>query len=97
MLNISKISRPFFCKFGMVNPKYTIHRSNIKTLAPYFQTHQYPINALKVAVFITMNVKVKQASYAGAKAAVGCLIEDKKSKKGQKKFCKKKCIFNCLS
>ena len=30
MLNISKISRCFFCKFGMVSPKYTIHQSNIK-------------------------------------------------------------------
>ena len=30
MLNILKISRRFFCKFGMVSPKYTIHRSNIK-------------------------------------------------------------------
>ena len=34
MLNISKISRCFFCKFGMVSPKYTvIHRSNIKPFA----------------------------------------------------------------
>ena len=32
MLNISKISRRFFCKFGMVSPKYTIHRSNIKPI-----------------------------------------------------------------
>ena len=32
MLNISKISRSFFCKFGMVSPKYTIHRSNIKPI-----------------------------------------------------------------
>ena len=32
MLNISKISRRFFCKFGMVSPKYTIHRSNIKPM-----------------------------------------------------------------
>ena len=30
MLNISKISRRFFCKFGMLRPKYTMHRSNIK-------------------------------------------------------------------
>ena len=29
MLNISKIRRSFFCKFGMVSPKYTIHRSNL--------------------------------------------------------------------
>ena len=32
MLNISKISRRFFCQFGMVSPKYTIHRSNIKPI-----------------------------------------------------------------
>ena len=32
MLNIPKISRRFFCKFGMVSPKYTIHRSNIKPI-----------------------------------------------------------------
>ena len=32
MLNISKISRRFFCKFGMVSPKYIIHRSNIKPI-----------------------------------------------------------------
>ena len=32
MLNISKIRRRFFCKFGMVSPKYTIHRSNIKPI-----------------------------------------------------------------
>ena len=32
MLNISKISRPFFCKLGIVSPKYTIHRSNIKLI-----------------------------------------------------------------
>ena len=32
MLNISKISRCFFCKFGMVSLKYTIHRSNIKPM-----------------------------------------------------------------
>ena len=32
MLNISKISRRLFCKFGMVSPKYTIHRSNIKPI-----------------------------------------------------------------
>ena len=32
MWNISKISRRFFCKFGMVSPKYTIHRSNIKPI-----------------------------------------------------------------
>ena len=32
MLNISKISRRFFCKFGMVNPKYTIHQPNIKSI-----------------------------------------------------------------
>ena len=34
MLNrsISKISRLFFYKFGMVSPKYTIHRSNIKPM-----------------------------------------------------------------
>ena len=27
-----EISRRFFCKFGMVSPKYTIHRSNIKPI-----------------------------------------------------------------
>ena len=32
MLNIWKIGTPFFCKFGMVSPKYTIHRSNIKPI-----------------------------------------------------------------
>ena len=32
MLNISKISRRFLCKFGMISPKYTIHRSNIKPI-----------------------------------------------------------------
>ena len=32
MLNISKSSRRFFCKFGMVSPKYKIHRSNIKPI-----------------------------------------------------------------
>ena len=32
MLNISKISKRFFCKFGMVSPKYTIDRSNIKPI-----------------------------------------------------------------
>ena len=32
MLNISKINRRFFCKFDMVSPKYTIHRSNIKPM-----------------------------------------------------------------
>ena len=46
MLNISKISRRFFCKFGMVSPKYTIHRSIIKPIpcwaeifALYGKTH----------------------------------------------------------
>ena len=33
MLKISKISIRFFCKFGMVSPKYTIHRSNIKPIS----------------------------------------------------------------
>ena len=32
MLNISEISRNFFCKFGMVSLQYTIHRSNIKPM-----------------------------------------------------------------
>ena len=32
MLNISKISRRFFCKFGIFSPNYTIHRSNIKPM-----------------------------------------------------------------
>ena len=32
MLNISKISRRFFCKFGMVSSKYTIHRSYMKPI-----------------------------------------------------------------
>ena len=32
MLNIPKISRRFSCKLGMVSPKYTIHRSNIKPI-----------------------------------------------------------------
>ena len=32
MLNISKISRRIFCNFGMVSPKYTLHRSNIKPI-----------------------------------------------------------------
>ena len=31
MLNISKISRRFFCKFGMISSS-TIHRSNIKPI-----------------------------------------------------------------
>ena len=32
MLNISKISWRFFCKFGIVSPMYTIHRSNVKPM-----------------------------------------------------------------
>ena len=32
MLNISKMSRRFFCKFGMVSPKYTVQRYNIKPI-----------------------------------------------------------------
>ena len=32
MLNISKISIRFFCKSGMVSPKYIIRRSNIKPM-----------------------------------------------------------------
>ena len=32
VLNISKISRRFFSEFGMVSPRYTIHRSNIKPI-----------------------------------------------------------------
>ena len=35
ILNISKISRRFFNKFGMVKRKYTIHRSNVKSI-PYW-------------------------------------------------------------
>ena len=63
MLNISKISERFCCEFGMVSPKYTIHRSNIKTMpcwaeifALYGNTQCSLICTYEAKVHVTGNV-----------------------------------------
>ena len=58
MLNISKIIKRFFCKFGIVSPKYTIHRSNIKPIPCWAEIFDLYGNTIKPDLHVQSEAKV---------------------------------------